>query len=311
MRRTAVFLAALLCAGAADAGGRTSAIFLQRTLGARAAGLGNAFVAAKYSADSLQYNPAALATVKGKTLSSTYLNAYGAVNYGSLGYAQPLGYGVAGISAVYFNAGPLDLNLSNGATGTVTAEEDLAAAATYAIGLPLGFSVGATYRFVRMELAETASATTHQGDFGLHWRTPIHGVSLGAAYQYIGPDITFESAGDPPPRTLRYGVAFQFPDFDIKKLDPGVDVQAFDAMVTADLVQTLHEEPSPRAGLEMGITPHSLNRVALRLGWVFGRSAEGPTFGFGYLGKRFGVDYAFGSTGDLGGLQHLTFSFHF
>ncbi len=312
MRSLFILLLALTAATpAAASGGRTSAIFLQRTLGSKAAALGSSFVAVKHSAESIQYNPAALTTVHGRTLNTTYVNAFGNTNYGFVGYVQPLPLGKLAVSGVYFNAGPLELNLSNGGKGTVVAEEDLAAAVSYAIPLPLGFSIGATYRHVRLELAEAATATTNQMDFGSHWKTPIPGVSIGASLQYIGPDIVFEEAGDPPPRTFRYGIAGRFPDVDIRKLDPGVDVQAFDVLATVDIVETLHEIPSPRAGLEMGITPHSMKRVAVRLGWVAGRSAEGMTFGFGYMGEKVGVDYAFGSSQDLGNLQNLTFTYYF
>ncbi|PCI37233.1 MAG: hypothetical protein COB53_07110 [Elusimicrobia bacterium] len=312
MRAAALLLAALLAASPAGAvGGRTSGGFLQRTLGAKAAAMGNAFVAVSESPDSIQYNPAALSTISRPVLSTTYLNAFGSTNYGFLGYVHPLPLGVGAVSAVYFNAGTIDLNLSDGTTGRVTAEEDLATTASYAFPLPLGFSVGATYRFVRLKLAESVSATTHQGDLGAHWETPFPGISLGASYQYIGADITFEEAGDPPPRTIRYGFAIHLDDVNIRKLDPSVDLKNFEFTFTGDVVQVLHEDPSIRFGTELGIIPDYMNGIALRFGWIFGRFAESATAGIGFKGKHYDIDYAFGSSSSLGNLQHLTFTHYF
>ena len=120
-----------------------------------------------------------------------------------------------------------------------------------------------------------------------------------------------EEAGDPPPKTFRYGVAFRFPDVDIKKVDPSVQLDAFDMTLAADIVDTLHEKLSPRVGAEFGLTPSYLGRVALRFGWVFGRDAENFTFGLGVRQKRVGLDYAFGEAQDLGNLQQLTLSLYF
>ena len=74
--------------------GRTGAAFLQRTLGARAAAMGQAHAAVPFTADALQYNPAGIATLTERQLTSTYLNGLGGTNSGYLGYAQRLGPGI-------------------------------------------------------------------------------------------------------------------------------------------------------------------------------------------------------------------------
>ena len=184
--------------------GRTAAVFLKRAMGARAAAMGGAHAAVLDAGpDAPQHNPAGLARLARPALTSSYLNSFGGVIHGNAAYAHPLPYGVLGAGLLYFNAGDIGLNLSDGTKRTVTSEEDMAWTMSYAAPLPYGLSVGATYRYVRLELAETASAASHQGDFGAQWRTPVKGLSLGAAYQYLGPDIVFEDEGDPPPKTFR------------------------------------------------------------------------------------------------------------
>jgi hypothetical protein len=261
----------------------------------------------------MHYNPGALSTLTQKTFSSSYLKGFAGSTYGSLSYIHPFRYVALGAGALYYNAGPLELNLSDGTTGRVSAEENLAGLFSLSARLFPGFHVGGTYRFVRLELAETVHTTTSQGDFGALWRVPVPkvGLSLGGAYQYLGPDIKFEEAGDPPPRTLRYGLALHFPEVDPRVVDPSVDLSEFDMTLAADMVHSLHERESPRAGVELGMTPSYINRIAMRFGWVFGRDTESFTFGVGIQQGRFGLDYAFGEARALSSLQHLTLSVRF
>lgn len=313
MRGAALLVAALLAVLPAGAEtGRTAAVFLKRAMGARAAAMGGAHAAVlDPGADAPQQNPSGLARLTRPALASSYLHGFGGVTHGNIAYAHPLRYGVVGTGLLYFNAGDIGLNLSNGTKRTVTSEEDLAWTLSYGAPLPYGFSVGATYRFLRMELAETASATSHQGDFGAQWRTPVKGLSLGAAVQYLGPDIVFEDEGDPPPRTFRYGAALRFPDIDASKIDPGVDLAAFDMVFAGDVVQTIHDKPSQRAGIELGLTPSLMSRVAIRLGYVFNRFSEGLTVGAGFRSGRFSFDYGHGDAKEMKALSNATFSMAF
>ncbi|TBR23163.1 PorV/PorQ family protein [bacterium] len=312
--RAALLLAAVLFAAprAHAEAGRSAAAFLKRALGARAAAMGGAGTAlVDPGPGAPQFNPGGLARVARPSLTSAYLNGYGGVTHGYAAYAHPLPYGVLGTGLLYFNAGDIGLNLSDGTKRTVTSEEDLAWTLSYAVPLPFGVSVGGSYRFLRMELAETASAVSHQGDAGALWRTPVKGLSLGAALQYWGPDIVFEEAGDPPPKTFRYGAALRLPDIDAAKVDPTVDLAAFDMTVAGDVVQTVFESPYQRLGVELGLTPSLMSRIALRFGWVFNRFAEGFTLGAGFKTGRYTFDFGHGDTKTMKGLTSASFTVEF
>jgi hypothetical protein len=205
----------------------------------------------------------------------------------------------------------MDMNLSDGTQRTVTAEEDTAFNLSYARELAVGFSFGATYRRLRLSLADTAQTSSNQGDFGLLWRSPLKGLTIGGAYQYLGPNITYEEAGDPPPRTLRYGAAYRVADIPISSLDSSIDAQRVDMTLASDIVETLHEKRSPRVGLELGMEPAFLDRFAVRFGWIFERDAESFTSGLGFREGRFLLDYAFGLSRNFNPLQQLTVSFQF
>lgn len=310
---TRLWLVLALAAPASAEPARTAAAFLRRPLGARAAGMAGGHAAVRGSADSLQYNPAGLSTLAGPHLTTTYLSGFGGTSHGFLGYAHPTRLGTLAASALYFNGGDIELNLSDGTQRSVNAEKDYAWGVSYAAALPLGLHLGGSYRFLRMDLAETASATGSLADLGGLWRLGalVPGLSLGAAYQHLGKDIRFESAGDPPPKTLRLGAALHFPDVPAAKLDPSVDLQQFDATVAADWVKVLREEASPRVGVELGLTPSYSNRIALRFGWVFNRDAESLTFGVGFRQGPLGFDYALGKGKDVGALNQLSLTLSF
>lgn len=313
MRRAALAAALLFAgAGAQAEPGRTAAVFVRRAMGARAASMGGASAALlDPGPDAPQYNPAGLARLARPAFSSSYLNGFGGVNHGHLAYAHPLPFGTLAAGLLYFNAGKLELNLANGQRGTVTSEEDTAWTLSWGLPLAWGLNAGATYRYLRLELAETAKATSHQGDAGLLWKTPVPGLSVGAAYQYYGRDIVFEEAGDPPPKTLRLGAALRLPDLDVKKLDPAADLEAFDLTLAGDVVKTVFEDASPRAGLELGMTPAFMTRIALRFGWVFKSFSEGMTFGAGFKAGKLRFDYGYGSTREMRGLQNITLGYEF
>ncbi len=291
--------------------GRTAAPFLQRAMGARAAGMGGTFTAVVGDIESLQYNPGALGTLEKKTVTSSYLKGLGGATHGYFAYAHPTTLGTFSGSVLYFNAGKIALNLSDGTRESVTAEENTAAMLTYARHLAHGLHAGVTYRYVKLRLADTAEATTSQTDFGILCRSPLKGLSLGGAYQFLGPDIKFESVGDPPPKTVRVGAAYRWPDLDPRTIDPSVDLNAFDMTVALDNVSVLQEDNSQRLGLELGLTPPATTRIALRTGWIFGRSTEGFTFGIGFRSGMFRFDYAFGNAPELGHLQHFSLSAQF
>ncbi|MBI2363026.1 MAG: PorV/PorQ family protein [Elusimicrobia bacterium] len=313
MRRAA--LAAVLLFMGVRAGaepGRTAAVFLRRAMGARAAAMGGASAALlDPGPDAPQYNPAGLARLRRPAFASSYLNGFGGVNHGHLAYAHPLPFGTLAAGLLYFNAGKIELNLANGQRGSVTSEEDSAYTLSYGVPLGFGLSAGGTFRHVRLELAETASATSQQGDAGLLWKTPVPGLSLGAAGQYYGGDIVFEEAGDPPPKTLRLGAALRLPALDVTKLDPAADLDAFDMTLAADVVKTVFEDAPPRAGLELGMTPAFMTRIALRFGWVFKSFSEGMTFGAGFKAGKLRFDYGYGSAREMRGLQNISLGYEF
>lgn len=303
-------LLALPSASSAAEGGAAALSILERVLDGRAAGMGGAFAAVPGHIAALQYNPAGMAGIEKRAASMTFSPGLGGGQLGLLSYAQPLrlGRGVLGASVQYYNSGSMQLNLSDGTNAKVTAEEDIALQASYSFEPIPDLAAGASFKFVRSELAETASAAAALFDVGGLWRAPVQGLSFGAAYQNIGPDVKYEEVGDPPPRTARYGISYLTPQFDAHRIDPTSDAGNVDVRFTADMVHALEQEPSPRLGLEMGMEPFVLNRVALRMGYALNREVDSLTFGIGLREGRMVLDYAVGPSRDLTITHQFTLS---
>ena len=287
--------------------GRTGATTLQRPFWARPVGLGEAFVAVDGGVDSMGYNPAGATRITRPELESSYVHGIANDNFGVLGYAHPFHLATVTGGFAYYNAGDIAINLSDGTQRTRTAQQDMVG--LVGLGLPLGwgFCVGGTAKFFRLELAEEARASGYAADLGALWHSPIKGLNLGAALQNLGPDVKFESEGDPLPLTARFGAAY---DFSLANLgwfqEGGYGFSRF--LVTADAVKVRDEKDFlPAAGLEMGMGLGEQGYGALRFGYMFSRELNYLTFGVGLRQGRWQLDYGLGvMRNDIANTQHLT-----
>lgn len=310
MRPLLLILALLAPGQAAAEGGRTAAPTLRRPLSARAVGLGEAFTGVEGGLASFGYNPAGLSAVKVPELTSTYTNGLIDDRFTFLGYAHPLSLLVVTAGLAYYNAGTIDLNLSNGVQEKRSAQVDLVGMGGLSVPLPAGFSAGAQLKFLRTELAGEARASAYALDAGALWKTPLKGLSLGASLLNAGPDVKFESEGDPLPLTARAGAAYN-----LDLLASGVTKDASFAfskiLITADVVKVRTENAAISSGLEMvmDFTEHSV--LALRFGYLFARELDSLTVGLGVREGRFTFDYAIGVMKRLQNVHHLSFGVRF
>ncbi|MCX5796452.1 MAG: PorV/PorQ family protein [Elusimicrobia bacterium] len=287
--------------------GLTAASTLQRPLAARPLGLGEAFSAVDGGLDSLGYNPAGSARLERPELETSYVRGIASDDFGFLGYAHPLHFATITGGLVYYNAGNIDISLSNGTKESRTAQQDMVGLLSASFPLAWGLCAGGTAKFYRFELAQEAKASGFAGDLGALWHSPLSGLNLGASLQNLGPDVKFEQAGDPLPLTTRFGAAY---DFNLAKYhwvqEGGWGVSRF--LVTADGVK-LRDQKSllPAAGLEMGMGLGEEGSGALRFGYLFSRDISNFTFGVGFRQGRWRLDYALGvGRADVTSTHHIT-----
>ena len=88
--------------------GKTGAEFLLIAAGARPAAMGGAYVAVADDISAVYWNPAGLASLRGRGISATHAEWLSGIRYESLGYGHSVGQlGTLGISAFFLHTGVL------------------------------------------------------------------------------------------------------------------------------------------------------------------------------------------------------------
>lgn len=272
--------------------GLTGAPILNRSAGARSSGMGRAFTGVPGDAESVMYNPAGPGFIEGNSFYASYMNGFGGGNYGFAAMPLKTGNFMLTPAFLYYNSGRMFLNLSDGTSGSVTAELDKVGMISAAYALRPELMMGGTLKFTNINLAETASASARHYDLGLLYRME-NGFSFGAASLNNGGDIKFEAIGDPSPKTLRAGVCYKVELNPPNLLDRSADISYSDLVLTADWSRTVKEKGYYQYGLEMNMKMPGGLLLSFRGGYLMNRPDEGLTLGLGLkTGKwTFGFGY--------------------
>lgn len=304
---------AALAAAAAPASaepGLTAAPSLNAPLGARSAAMGQAFTAVMGGAESLNYNPGALAFERRISVTASHLRGFEDMGHSFIAAPLPLGPLVLTPGYMRFDAGDISLNLSDGTRGKVNAETDSAVYASAALKAGSKLGLGVTAKHVRVELAETASASALLWDLGALY-SPGGGFTFGAALMNSGGEFTFEQAGDPAPSSRRLGAAWRAVIDPPNLLDPSTDLVYSDAVLTADWVGYSKDKGYYQAGAELNMQMSLGLTMSLRAGYLFGRPAEGLTFGFGFAARKWSFDFSFDTAKEMNARQQAGVGYRF
>ncbi len=276
----------------ADGPGSTGAEFLMIGVGARPAGMADAFTGMADDVHALAYNPAGLAFLRRREVGLDHNFYAPGVNHEWLGYAHPTARGTFGASAKLLFVSPFEsYSAVDNPTGKTSAS-DSAYQFSFATTVTDTWAVGVSGKYIRSRLHD-ATASTIAGDIGALWK-PISRARLGASILNVGPGLRYIAARDDLPQTMRFGGSLNI-------LDPGDYRHALTVAMDAD--KRIDEPLRYGGGLE-GVYDSVL---AIRMG---GRSlptsGTGLTLGMGlYLfrdeitGYTIDFDYAFVAAGEL------------
>ena len=339
MRRKWIFLVALvvLASGAraqkVSKVGTTAAPFLNIPVGARAVGMGGAFVSVADDATALYWNPAGLAKVDASQAVFVHTNWIADINFDFAGVALNLGpAGVLGLHATFLTMGEMErtTEVYPEGTGERFSAGSYAFAATYARALTDRFSIGANVKYVR-EYILHSSAQGVALDIGTHFVTQFRGLTLGAMIsnfgtkmRMMGRDVLVQHDIDPTrhgnndrinadlatdaydmPLMLRVGVSMDV----LRGMENHSLVLAVDAAHPSDNVEFVN----------LGAEYVLMKMFALRAGYssLFSRDSEqGLTFGAGLNYRVFGnfsvrADYAYQSFGRFNNVQKVSLGIQF
>jgi hypothetical protein len=281
--------------------------FLKIGIGARAAGMGGAFVAVADDASAVFWNPAGLARLDPDR---TELMGNLAFWPGDMLYSQATAvFHIKGLpGAVSFNARSLTMDdepertsFRPEGTGLYFDAGYTAFGLTYARSLTDKFSVGLTGNLVQMGLAEFKEETI-TFDLGTLYEVGTLGMKIGMGIQNIGGQVQFIEREGRIPAVFRVGTSFQFMQSAEHTL-----VGSFDFSHPPDNAERAN------IGAEYGFRDF----LFVRGGYNFNYDAEGLAAGAGLrfpvstLHTVANVDYAYTDMMDLGAAHRVSLRLRF
>ncbi|GBD93432.1 hypothetical protein BMS3Abin05_01015 [bacterium BMS3Abin05] len=307
--------------------GTTSAPFLEIGIGARAIGMGGAFVALANDASAMYWNPGGLAKLKNSSVLLEHSEWLAGINFDYTNVILKLGeLGTIGGSITSLTMADQIVRTVDRPEGTGErySAGDLAVGLSYARSLTDRFSIGFNAKYIHQKIWHmTASAFAI--DFGTLFITQFRGLRIGASLSNFGTNMRLDGRdilvyhdidprimGNNPripaelktdswalPLLFRLGVAMDVLNNAANRLTLAVDAQ----------------HPSDNAqSLNVGSEYAFRNFFMVRIGYkslFLQDGEEGLTFGAGLKQSIYGmadiqVDYAFANFGRLKNIQKFS-----
>jgi len=313
--------------------GTTAAPFLNVGIGARAIGMGGAYVSLANDATSMFWNPAGIASIPGNEAVFNHSEWIADIAFEYAGVAINLGNaGAFGLHANFMTMGDMErtTELYPEGTGQKFSAGSYALGLSYARSLTDRFSIGFNVKYVR-EYILNSSASGIALDIGTLFVTNFRGLRIGAAISNFGNKMRMDgrdilvqhdidpnregsnerinaklqTEGDDMPLHLRVGVSYNALQ-DLKQHALWISV---DAVHPSDNVESLN----------MGAEYVLMDMFALRAGYaslMAKDSEQGLTLGGGmkYTFSRslaLKLDYAYESFGRFDNIQKFTLALAF
>lgn len=168
--------------------GTTAAPFLSIAQGARALGMGTAFVAVADDPSSMYWNPAGIADLSGNRIIFDYTQWIADIKYNYLGATVNLGnIGTVGLNFTSSSIPEMRVTTVDnpGGTGEMFGVTDAAVGITYAMKLTDKFAIGFNPKFIYQKIWKM-SASAIAIDMGVKYQTPFDGITLGMSISNFG-----------------------------------------------------------------------------------------------------------------------------
>lgn len=266
------FFAIILCAE--DDYETQAGAFLRIPVGARPAGMGNAFVAVADDANADFWNPGGLYQIETTTIGGMYnIMSLDRHHYeGSIIYP----YTKSGTFAVMFNnfgVSDIDGRDIDGNQTETFSDNEMAFSVGYCHVLPNEIGLGANFKYLVHSLQDN-KATGTGFDMGVHKK--FGAVSLGGSISNIGAKLVWDTDSDLEeeiPTTARFGAAYL------------MNISNNNLLISGEMTKIAGEKESTmHLGAEL-----TLMKMLLLRG---GLDHEDFNFGFSIKVSKFMVDYA-------------------
>ena len=193
--------------------GGTQNIFVIGGVGARAIGLGNAYVAMPFDATAIYWNPAGMEYIQNKSFSFFYTNLLAGAHYNFVGYVHPtINFGTIGLGAMRIGVGDIketdNYNVPNGTFSHSESQFLL----SYAKQLPFHFSAGISIKLHHWSMLEFTD-TGVGADLGFLYKPDfssvvLQNISIGLNIKnLLQPRLKPREGTDVHPMNMKFGIA--------------------------------------------------------------------------------------------------------
>jgi len=299
--------------------GTSSGSFLRIGIGARAAGLGEAYVAIANDPSAVYWNPAGLASIQRQELELSHVRWPADINFEHAAYVLPSRrFG----GSFAFQIGVLSTSIDETnefnpfGTGRTFTYSDALAGVAYARRWTDKLLVGVGLKYVHEDLGTQVGGPSTSAllvDMGSIYYLGYGSVRIAVALTNFGPELTPGGSytspvtgevrsydGFDPPIMFRYGIAFE----PVENADQRVTT-------TLEIAQPADNAQRLKSGLEWTWQ----RRLALRGGYDFNADVLNFSAGAGLFVNvghtQATVDYAYTAAGDLGAVSRLSLGLRF
>ncbi len=258
--------------------------FLSIGVGARALGMGGAFVAVADDASAAYWNPAGLTFIDNIEVTGIHLNPNELQNYDFINYAQTFeDFGTYAISYIRLGSDNIPLTTSSGPTiNSYFSDSENALLLSGGLRVFKGVAVGLTVKYIFGGILDS-TFSGYGVDVGVLFK-PIRQLKLGVNVQdALGTSITWQNTPSQPtdviPLNVKIGGAFT-------QL-----IKAMDSRVTLALDADTKYDLRTHGGMELWYK----NTVVGRIGFINQQSIQQPqlTLGAGFIAFFLELDYSY------------------
>jgi hypothetical protein len=279
----------------ADDPGLTVLTFLKLGAGARAASMGEAYVAVADNASATYWNPAGLLGIPRNDVLGSHNAWIQDLRHEFVAFGTHRGRHAVGLAFIGLYTDDIESRDETGAASGHFGFSNNAVGASYAFQAAPALGVGGTARYVRESVVGTVEGdfamTGFAFDLGTTWHTPFTGLSAAAVLRNVGGKMSYDFEGAQEfdlPTALQVGWAYERPDF-----------QGGVLTVAGDLLKNRGDDASLHIGAEYAYHGQFL----FGAGYKSGLENENVSFGVGYQ-KKIRFHYAFTPIYDDLGSSH-------
>jgi hypothetical protein len=258
--------------------------------------MGESFCAVADDINALYWNPAGIAQIQERQCTFMYSDWLEKIKYNYLAYVHPekILDGIMGGAITLLDPGSIDKRNEDGEDEGSYEAKDMALAVSYARQLMDNCSLGATLKYIQMEI-DGKKSTGVALDVGCLYKPEIENLTLAAVVQNFGPKLSaFDKEKDGLPTNFKVGGAYKLLD---NALTLSLDINFpsdNDTNFNFGVEYWFREIMAIRAGYKT-LTKKELKSSDLTFG-----------AGFRLAGTGIGIDYAYCDYDDLGDTHRVS-----